>query len=119
NPPPARGAPETAESREPIITSTILVPSDYVGPVMTLCTAKRGVQKNMQYVGRQVVLTWGLPLNEGVMDFFDKLKSVSRGYASLDYEFKEFRPADLVKLDILINGERVDPVSVMVHRSVR
>jgi GTP-binding protein LepA len=105
------------EIREPIITSTILVPSAYVGPVMTLCTAKRGVQKNMQYVGRQVVLTWELPLNEVVMDFFDKLKSVSRGYASLDYEFKEFRPADLVKLDILINGERVDALSLIVHRA--
>ena len=106
------------EIREPIITATILTPQDYVGPVLTLCTEKRGVQKNMQYVGRQVLLTYELPMAEVVMDFFDKLKSVSRGYASLDYEFREFRPADVVKLDILINGERVDALSVMVHRSV-
>jgi GTP-binding protein LepA len=106
------------EIREPIITATILTPQDYVGPVLTLCTEKRGVQKNMQYVGRQVVLTYELPIAEVVMDFFDKLKSVSRGYASLDYELKEFRAADVVKLDLLINGERVDALSVMVHRSV-
>ena len=105
------------EIREPIITATILMPQDYVGPVLTLCTEKRGVQKNMQYAGRQVLLTYELPMAEVVMDFFDKLKSVSRGYASLDYEFREFRPADVVKLDILINGERVDALSVMVHRS--
>ena len=105
------------EIREPIITTTILVPQDYVGPVLTLCTEKRGVQKNMQYVGRQVVLTYELPLAEVVMDFFDRLKSVSRGYASLDYEFKEFRVADVVRLDILINNERVDALSVMVHRA--
>ncbi len=106
------------EIREPIITATILMPQEYVGPVITLCTEKRGVQKNMQYLGRQVMLTYELPMAEVVMDFFDKLKSVSRGYASLDYEFKEFRAADVVKLDILINGERVDALSVMVHRSV-
>jgi GTP-binding protein LepA len=105
------------EIREPIITTTILVPQDYVGPVLTLCTEKRGVQKNMQYVGRQVMLTYELPLAEVVMDFFDRLKSVSRGYASLDYEFNEFRAADVVKLDILINAERVDALSVMVHRA--
>ncbi len=105
------------EIREPIITTTILTPQDYVGPVMTLCTDKRGVQKNMLYVGRQVMLTYELPLAEVVMDFFDRLKSVSRGYASLDYEFKEFRAADVVKLDILINSERVDALSVMVHRA--
>lgn len=103
--------------REPIITATILVPQDYVGPVITLCIEKRGVQKNMQYLGRQVMLTYELPLNEVVMDFFDKLKSVSRGYASLDYEFKEFRSADVVKLDILINGDRVDALSLIGHRS--
>jgi len=106
------------EIREPIITATILMPQDYVGPVLTLCTDKRGVQKNMQYMGRQVMLTYELPLAEVVMDFFDKLKSVSRGYASLDYDFKEYRSADVVKLDILINGDRVDALSVMVHRSV-
>ena len=105
------------EIREPIITTTILVPQDYVGPVLTLCTEKRGVQKNMQYVGRQVMLKYELPLAEVVMDFFDRLKSVSRGYASLDYEFREFRAADVVKLDILINGDRVDALSVMVHRA--
>jgi GTP-binding protein LepA len=109
---------KVAEIREPIITVTILVPQDYVGPVLTLCTEKRGVQKNMQYLGRQVMLTYELPLAEVVMDFFDRLKSVSRGYASLDYEFKEFRAADVVKLDILINGDRVDALSVMVHRNV-
>ena len=106
------------EIREPIITVTILVPQDYVGSVLTLCTEKRGVQKDMQYRGRQVVIHYELPLAEVVMDFFDRLKSVSRGYASMDYDFKEFRAADVVKLDILINGERVDALSVMVHRSV-
>jgi len=106
------------EIREPIITATILMPQEYVGPVLTLCTERRGVQKNMQYVGRQVLLTYELPMAEVVMDFFDRLKSVSRGYASLDYDFREFRAADVVKLDILINGERVDALSVMVHRSV-
>jgi GTP-binding protein LepA len=105
------------EIREPIITATILVPQDYVGPVITLCTQKRGAQRNLQYSGRQVVLTYDLPLNEVVMDFFDKLKSVSRGYASLDYEFKEFRAGDLVKLDILINSEKVDALSLIVHRA--
>jgi len=105
------------EIREPIITATILMPQDYVGPVMTLCNEKRGTQVNMQYMGRQVMLTYDLPMAEVVMDFFDKLKSVSRGYASLDYEFKEFRAADVVKLDILINGDKVDALSVMVHRA--
>ncbi|MBM3394992.1 MAG: elongation factor 4 [Betaproteobacteria bacterium] len=105
------------ETREPIITATILVPSEYVGPVLTLCTQKRGVQKNLQYMGRQVIITYELPLNEVVMDFFDKLKSVSRGYASLDYDFKEYRADDLVKLDILINGDKVDALSLIVHRT--
>jgi GTP-binding protein LepA len=105
------------EIREPIITSTILVPQDYVGAVMTLCNQKRGVQRNMQYMGRQVMLTYDMPMNEVVMDFFDKLKSVSRGYASMDYEFKEFQPSDLVKLDIMVNGEKVDALSLIVHRS--
>ncbi|MCH6584948.1 MAG: elongation factor 4, partial [Proteobacteria bacterium] len=105
------------EIREPIITATILVPQEYVGSVITLCISKRGVQKNMQYMGRQAVLIYEMPLNEVVMDFFDKLKSTSRGYASLDYEFKEFRASDLVKLDILINGDKVDALSLIVHRT--
>ena len=105
------------EIREPIITASILLPQDYVGVVMTLCMQKRGVQRNMQYLGRQVMLTCELPLNEVVMDFFDKLKSVSRGYASLDYELKEYRADDLVRLDVLINNERVDALSLIVHRS--
>jgi GTP-binding protein LepA len=104
------------EIREPIIRATIIMPQEYVGPVITLCTQKRGVQVNMLYVGRQVILTYDMPLNEVVMDFFDKLKSVSRGYASLDYEFLEFRAGELVKLDIQINGEKVDALSLIVHR---
>ena len=106
-----------AEIREPIITSTILVPEEYVGAVITLCVNKRGNQTNMQYMGKQVMLTYEMPLNEVVMDFFDRLKSTSRGYASLDYEFKEFRASDLVKLDILINGDKVDALSLIIHRS--
>ena len=106
------------EIREPIINATILVPQDYVGAVITLCTQKRGMQKNMQYMGRQVMLSYEMPMNEVVMDFFDKLKSSSRGYASLDYEFKEFRAADLVKLDILVNNDKVDALSLIVHRAV-
>ena len=105
------------EIREPMIAATILVPHEYVGPVITLCTQRRGVQKNLQYMGRQVMLNYEIPMNEVVMDLFDKLKSASRGYASLDYEFTEFRASDLVKLDILINGERVDALSAIVHRS--
>jgi len=105
-----------AEIREPIILAKILLPQEYDGPVLTLCNQKRGAQRNMQYVGRQVILTYELPLNEVVMDFFDKLKSVSRGYASLDYDFLEYRAGDLVRLDILINGERVDALSLIVHR---
>jgi len=104
------------EIREPIIRATVIMPQEYVGPVLTLCTQKRGVQVNMLYVGRQVILTYDMPLNEVVMDFFDRLKSVSRGYASLDYEFLEFRAGDLVKLDIQINGEKVDALSLIVHR---
>ncbi|MBU3694785.1 MAG: elongation factor 4 [Rhodocyclaceae bacterium] len=112
--------PETTkivEIREPIITATILVPDEYLGNVITLCNLKRGAQIDMKYLGRQVMIKYDLPLNEVVMDFFDKLKSTSRGYASLDYEFKEFRPADLIKLDILVNGEKVDALSLIVHRA--
>ncbi len=105
------------EIREPMINIHLLMPQDYVGPVMTLCNGKRGIQKNMQYMGRQVMLSYEMPLNEVVLDFFDKLKSVSRGYASMDYEFLEFRAADLVKLDIMVNGERVDALSLIVHRA--
>ena len=105
------------EIREPIITATILVPEAYLGSVMTLCTQKRGAQTNMQYMGRQVMLNYDMPMNEVVMDFFDRLKSATRGYASLDYEFKEFRTADLVKLDILVNSEKVDALSLIVHRA--
>jgi GTP-binding protein LepA len=116
NPSRLPDASKLAEIREPVIKAVILTPQDYVGPIMTLCTQKRGVQRNMQYVGRQVVLSYELPLNEVVMDFFDKLKSMSRGYASLDYDFLEYRAGDLVKLDILINGERLDALSLIVHR---
>ena len=105
------------EIREPIITATIFLPQDYVGPVITLCNQKRGSQIDMRYHGRQVQLVYEMPMNEVVMDFFDKLKSVSRGYASLDYEFKEYRTADLVKLDLMVGGEKVDALSVIVHRA--
>ncbi len=106
-----------AEIREPIVTVQLYMPQEHVGPVMTLANQKRGNQMNMAYHGRQVLLTYEMPLAEIVLDFFDKLKSVSRGYASMDYEFKEFRAADVVKVDILLNGERVDALSVIVHRS--
>ncbi len=105
------------EIREPIVTVHLYMPQDYVGVVMTLANQKRGVQLNMAYHGKQVMLTYEIPLAEIVLDFFDKLKSVSRGYASMDYEFKEYRAADVVKVDILINGDKVDPLSMIVHRS--
>ena len=108
---------KVAEVREPIIRATIFLPQDYVGPVITLCNQKRGTQIDMRYLGRQVQLIYDMPMNEVVMDFFDRLKSVSRGYASLDYEFKEYRSADLVKLDLLVGGEKVDALSVIVHRA--
>ena len=104
------------EIREPIVTVTLFMPQEYVGSVITLCTGKRGVQTGMHYHGRQVNLTYDIPMNEIVLDFFDKLKSVSRGYASMDYEFKEYRASDVVKLDVLINSDRVDTLSVIVHR---
>ena len=106
-----------AEIREPIITATIFVPQDYLGPVITLCNQKRGNQVDMHYHGRQVKLVYDMPMAEVVMDFFDKLKSVSRGYASLDYDFKEYRAADMVKLDLLVSSEKVDALSVIVHRA--
>ena len=102
---------------EPIVTVKLFMPQDYVGPVMTLCNVKRGAQKNMAYMGRQVQLTYEMPLAEIVLDFFDKLKSISRGYASMDYHFLDYRAADVVKVDILINGERVDALSLIVHRA--
>src|SRR5579859_1588773 len=109
--------PKIEEIREPIVTVNLYMPQDYVGSVITLCEQKRGSQINMQYHGRQVQLTYEIPMAEIVLDFFDRLKSVSRGYASMDYEFKEYRAADVVKVDMLINGEKVDPLSMIVHRS--
>jgi len=111
-PDPAR----IAEIREPIITARILVPQEFVGPVITLCIERRGEQRNMQFLGRQVMLTFDLPHGEVVLDFHDRLKSVSRGYGSMDYEFREFRRSDMCKLDVLINGEKVEPLSLIVHR---
>ncbi len=105
------------EIREPIVTVRLYMPQEYVGPVMTLANQKRGVQINMAYHGKQVVLTYEMPLGEIVLDFFDKLKSASRGYASMDYAFKEFRASDVVRVDILLNGEKVDALSVILHRS--
>ncbi|QHE75732.1 translation elongation factor 4 [Hydrogenophaga sp. PBL-H3] len=105
------------EIREPIVTVHLYMPQEYVGAVMTLANQKRGLQLNMAYHGKQVMLTYDMPLGEIVLDFFDKLKSVSRGYASMDYEFKEYRAADVVKVDILLNGEKVDALSIIVHRS--
>ena len=113
--PPAN---EIEEIREPVIMANILVPQDYLGNVINLCIEKRGVQKNMQYLGSQVSLSYEMPMSEIVLDFFDRLKSVSRGYASFDYYFLRFQAAPLVKLDILINGERVDALSLIVHRDV-
>ena len=110
------GVGEIADIREPIVEVSILMPQDYVGPVMTLCNQKRGIQKNMVYHGRQVNLVYEMPLAEIVLDFFDRLKSVSRGYASMDYNFIEFRSSDVVRVDLLINGDKVDALSMIVHR---
>jgi GTP-binding protein LepA len=117
---PARLPPvgEMDEIREPIIQADILVPQSYLGNVMTLCVEKRGVQRKLQFLGNQASLSYELPMNEMVLDFFDRLKSVSRGYASLDYSFLRYQTADLVKLDILINGDRVDSLAIIVHREV-
>lgn len=104
------------QMREPVVQANILVPSEHVGSVISLCVERRGVQKDMQFVGQQVSLTYDLPMSEVVLDFFDRLKSVSRGFASLDYSFDRFETADLVKLDVLINGDRVDALAIIVHR---
>jgi GTP-binding protein LepA len=116
NPAKLPAANDIAEIREPIIIANILVPPDHVGAVLKLCNDKRGTQKKMQYLGTQVSLQYELPLAEVVLDFFDRLKSVSRGYASFDYEFSHFEAAPLVKLDILINGDKVDALSIIVHK---
>jgi GTP-binding protein LepA len=118
NPASLPPASEIEEIREPVIMANILVPQDYLGNVINLCIEKRGVQKNMQYLGSQVSLGYEMPMSEIVLDFFDRLKSVSRGYASFDYYFLRFQAAPLVKLDILINGERVDALSLIVHRDI-
>ncbi|WP_344800429.1 translation elongation factor 4 [Litoribacillus peritrichatus] len=107
-----------AEMREPIVRANILVPQDYLGNVITLCVSKRGVQKDMQFVGGQVSLNYEIPMSEVVMDFFDRLKSVSRGFASLDFSFERFEQSDMVRLDIMINGDRVDALAVIVHRDI-
>ncbi len=118
NPTKLPDAGQIEEIREPVIGTRIFVPQEYVGPVMTLCTEKRGVQTNLHYAARHVVLSYDLPLNEVVLDFFDRLKSLTRGFGSMDYDFREYRPADVVRLDVLVNGERVDALSSMVHREV-
>ena len=105
------------EIREPIVTVNLYMPQEYVGPVMTLCNQKRGIQMDMHYHGKQVRLTYELPMAEIVLDFFDRMKSISRGYASMEYEFKEYRASDVVKVDMLINGEKVDALAIIVHRS--
>jgi GTP-binding protein LepA len=115
---PARlpGASEIVEIREPLIDANILVPQDYVGPVIGLCEEKRGRQTGLLYLGSQVSISYLLPLSEVVLDFFDRLKSVSRGYASFDYHFNRFEAGPFVRIDVMINGERVDALSVIVHR---
>ena len=117
--PPSKSASvsKCEHAREPIVTVNLYLPNEYVGSVITLCTQKRGTQINISYHGKQVLLKYEMPMAEIVLDFFDKLKSVSRGYASMDYEFKEYRAADVVKVDMLINGEKVDALAVIVHRA--
>ena len=105
------------EIREPIVTVNLYMPQEYVGPVMTLCNQKRGIQMDMHYHGKQVRLTYELPMAEIVLDFFDRMKSISRGYASMEYEFKEYRASDVVKVDMLINGDKVDALAIIVHRA--
>ena len=105
------------EVREPIVTVNLYMPQEYVGPIMTLCNQKRGIQMDMHYHGKQVRLVYELPMAEIVLDFFDKMKSISRGYASMEYEFKEYRPSDVVKVDMLINGDKVDALAIIVHRA--
>ncbi|KTD45349.1 GTP-binding protein LepA [Legionella quinlivanii] len=117
NPSQLPASPQVKQMYEPIVRANILVPQDYLGQVITLCVERRGVQVTMMYSGRQVSVTYDIPMSEVVSDFFDRLKSVSRGYASLDYNFLRFEPADLVKMDVMINGERVDALAVIVHRS--
>jgi GTP-binding protein LepA len=109
--------PKISEIREPIVNVNLYMPQEYVGSVMTLCTQKRGVQLDMHYHGKQVRLTYEMPMAEIVLDFFDRMKSLSRGYASMEYEFKEYRPADVVKVDMLINGDKVDALAIIVHRA--
>jgi GTP-binding protein LepA len=109
---------EIEETREPIARVNILVPQEHLGNVISLCAEKRGIQKDMQFLGQQVSLNWEIPMSEVVLDFFDRLKSVSRGFASLDYSFERFEAANLVKLDVLINGERVDALAIIVHRDI-
>jgi GTP-binding protein LepA len=116
NPSKLPDASRIEEIREPIIRANMLMPLEYIGAVMKLCIEKRGVQRDIQYLGHQALLTFDLPLNEVVLDFFDKLKSVSRGYASLDYEILEYQAANMVKVDVLINGDKVDPLAVLIHR---
>ena len=116
NPADLPAANRIAEIREPIVQANMLMPPEHLGNVINLCIEKRGVQRSLQYLGRQVALVYELPLSEVVLDFFDRLKSLSRGYASLDYQFVRFQAADLVKLDILVNSERVDALSIIVHR---
>jgi GTP-binding protein LepA len=118
NPAKLPGAPMVAEIREPIIVADILTPPDYVGNVITLCEEKRGVQRSIQYMASQVRISYELPLAEVVLDFFDRLKSVSRGYASMDYHFQRFETGPFVRVDVLINGDKVDALSLIVHRTL-